>query len=268
MDRLDGRGIAITGGAGDIGAAMGAELTRLGATVTLIDRKTPAEAEPWLARAREHGDVAYVQADVRDREAIDEALAAIDRSTSRSATRRSATAFRSWRSPREQWQEHLDVNLTGCFNLASRGPVDGRARSTPGASSSRQLGAGGSLAGDRRLLGDQSRRAHAGAVDGPRAGSLQDPGQRHRPRHRQRRAGGHQLETEPQYARRVRHVIPLGEPQTTAQVARATAFLCSDAADSMTGSVSWSTAAVRYSSSRRKMTEPLSKSPRTTINNE
>jgi len=47
----------------------------------------------------------------------------------------------------------------------------------------------------------------------------------------------HQLETEPQYARRVRHVIPLGELQTTAQVARATAFLCSDAADYMTGSV-------------------------------
>src|SRR3954466_6472108 len=78
MDRLDGRGIAITGGAGDIGAVMGAELRRLGATVTLIDRKTPAEAEPWLARAREHGDIAYVKADVCDREAIDTALAAID----------------------------------------------------------------------------------------------------------------------------------------------------------------------------------------------
>ena len=42
---------------------------------------------------------------------------------------------------------------------------------------------------------------------------------------------------EPQYAGRVRRVIPPGELQTTAQVARATAFLYSDAADSMTGSV-------------------------------
>jgi NAD(P)-dependent dehydrogenase (short-subunit alcohol dehydrogenase family) len=45
------------------------------------------------------------------------------------------------------------------------------------------------------------------------------------------------METEPQYARRVRHVISLGEPQTAEQVARATAFLCSDAADYMTGSM-------------------------------
>ncbi len=45
-----------------------------------------------------------------------------------------------------------------------------------------------------------------------------------------------QMETEPQYARRIEHVIPLGEPQTAEQVARATAFLCSNAADYMTGS--------------------------------
>jgi enoyl-[acyl-carrier-protein] reductase (NADH) len=37
--------------------------------------------------------------------------------------------------------------------------------------------------------------------------------------------------------RRVRHVIPLGKLQPTAPVTRATTFLCSDAADSMTGSV-------------------------------
>ena len=78
MERLDGLGVAITGGAGDIGAAMGAELRRLGASVTLIDRKPPAEAEPWLARARAHGEVAYAVADVCDRPALGAALAAID----------------------------------------------------------------------------------------------------------------------------------------------------------------------------------------------
>ena len=58
MDGIAGLGIAITGGAGDIGAAMGAELTRLGAAVALIDRKSPEEAEPWLERAARHGEVA------------------------------------------------------------------------------------------------------------------------------------------------------------------------------------------------------------------
>jgi NAD(P)-dependent dehydrogenase (short-subunit alcohol dehydrogenase family) len=46
----------------------------------------------------------------------------------------------------------------------------------------------------------------------------------------------HQLETEPQYARRVARVIPLEQLQTPEQVARAAAFLCSAGADYMTGS--------------------------------
>jgi hypothetical protein len=45
----------------------------------------------------------------------------------------------------------------------------------------------------------------------------------------------HQLGTEPQYARRVRHVIPLGELQSTEHVARATILLFSGAAHYMTG---------------------------------
>ena len=76
MDRLEGLGVVITGGAGDIGAAMGKELCRRGATVTLIDRKSLAEAEQWIQRAHPDAAMAYVQADVRDRAAMDAALAA------------------------------------------------------------------------------------------------------------------------------------------------------------------------------------------------
>jgi NAD(P)-dependent dehydrogenase (short-subunit alcohol dehydrogenase family) len=47
----------------------------------------------------------------------------------------------------------------------------------------------------------------------------------------------HQLETEPQYAPRVAKAIPLGRRQTAEEVAGAAAVLCSDATDSMTGSV-------------------------------
>jgi len=40
---------------------------------------------------------------------------------------------------------------------------------------------------------------------------------------------------EPRYASRVRRVFPLGELQTTARITRATAFLCPDGANYMTG---------------------------------
>jgi NAD(P)-dependent dehydrogenase (short-subunit alcohol dehydrogenase family) len=52
---LEGSGIVITGGAGDIGAAMGRELAERGAVVTLIDVKMREEAECWIKRAREGG---------------------------------------------------------------------------------------------------------------------------------------------------------------------------------------------------------------------
>ena len=55
MRDLAGLGIVITGGAGDIGAAMGAEVCRRGATATLIDRKSPDEAAPWVDRVRDCG---------------------------------------------------------------------------------------------------------------------------------------------------------------------------------------------------------------------
>src|SRR5262245_51173776 len=96
---------------------MGAELTRLGASVTLIDRKSPGEAAPWLTRAREHGDVSYVQADVTDRPAIDAALAAIDHLDVAIGNAAVGHGIPFLEITPEQWQTHLDVNLTGCFNL-------------------------------------------------------------------------------------------------------------------------------------------------------
>jgi NAD(P)-dependent dehydrogenase (short-subunit alcohol dehydrogenase family) len=238
MDRLEARGVAITGGAGDIGAAMGAELCRLGATVTLIDRKSPSEAEPWLVRAREHGDVTYAQADVRNRDAIDAALAAIDPLDVAIGNAAVGHGIPFLEITSEQWQDHLDVNLTGCFNLgqaAARLMVE---RGHPG----RIIFTGtwvqevpwpeiaaysATKAGVRMLARSMARELapHKILVNVIAPGIVNAGLARH------------QLETEPQYARRVRHVIPLGELQTTAQVARATAFLCSDAADYMTGSV-------------------------------
>ena len=238
MERLDGRGIVITGGAGDIGAAMGAELRRLGASVTLIDRKSPDEAQPWLARASTGGEVAYVQADVRDRDAIDAALAVIDPLDVAIGNAAIGHGIPFLDLTAEQWQDHLDVNLTGCFNLGQAAARLMVARGLPG----RILFTGSwvqevpwpeiaaysaTKAGVRMLARSMARElaAHGILVNVIAPGIVYAGLARH------------QMETEPQYARRVQHVIPLGQLQTTAQVARATAFLCSDAADYMTGAV-------------------------------
>jgi NAD(P)-dependent dehydrogenase (short-subunit alcohol dehydrogenase family) len=238
MERLDGRGVAITGGAGDIGAAMGAELRRLGANVILIDVKSPEAAAPWLARAGEHGKVGYVQTDVRDRAALDAALATIDPLDVAIGNAAIGHGIPFLEITPEQWQEHLDVNLTGCFNLGQAAARLMVARERPG----RIIFTGSwvqevpwpeiaaysaTKAGVRMLAKSMARELaqHRILVNVIAPGIVY--------------AGlaKHQMETEPQYARRIRHVIPLGELQTTQQVARATAFLCSDAADYMTGSV-------------------------------
>ena len=236
MERLDGLGVVVTGGAGDIGAAMGAELRRLGATVTLIDRKPRAEAEPWLARARAHGDVAYAEADVRDRPALEAALAAVDPldvAIGNAGIVRSAPFLEI--TP-EQWHDHLDVNLTGCFHLGQAAARLMVARGRPG----RIVFTGSwvqevpwpeiaaysaSKAGLRMLARSMARElASHGIRVNVLAPGIVDAG-----------LARHQRETEPQYARRIAHVIPLGDLQTPEQVAQATAFLCSPAADYMTG---------------------------------
>jgi NAD(P)-dependent dehydrogenase (short-subunit alcohol dehydrogenase family) len=238
MDGIAGLGIAITGGAGDIGAAMGAELTRLGASVTLIDRKSPDEAAPWLERASAYGAVGYVQADVRDRAALDVALAAIDPLDVAIGNAGIVDSAPFLQITPEQWQQHLDVNLTGCFNVgqaAARLMVE---RGRPG----RIIFTGSwvqevpwpeiaaysaSKAGVRMLARSMARELAPYKI----LVNVIAPGIVYAGLAR------HQMETEPQYARRVQHVIPLGRLQIAEEVAKATAFLCSDAAAYMTGSV-------------------------------
>jgi NAD(P)-dependent dehydrogenase (short-subunit alcohol dehydrogenase family) len=48
---------------------------------------------------------------------------------------------------------------------------------------------------------------------------------------------GRQLREEPQYARRVSKVIPLGEPGTAVEIAQAVVYLAGPATEYMTGSV-------------------------------
>jgi NAD(P)-dependent dehydrogenase (short-subunit alcohol dehydrogenase family) len=235
---LSGLGAVVTGGAGDIGAAIGAELARRGATVTLVDRKSKQEAAPWLARVDDSGPVSYRQADVRDRatlEAVLRSLEPLDVAIGNAGIVESAPFLEI--TP-EQWSEHLEINLTGCFNLGQAAAAIMVERGTGG----RIIFTGSwvqdvpwpeiaaysaSKAGLRMLARSMARElAPHRILVNVLAPGIVDAGLARR-----------QLQTEPQYARRVAKAIPLGELQTAEQVARAMAFLCSQDADYMTGSV-------------------------------
>lgn len=235
---LAGLGIAVTGGAGDIGAAIGAELVRRGATVTLVDRKSEEEAQPWLARLREVGSVTYRQADVRDRAALEQVLSSLDHLEIAIGNAGIVESAPFLDITDTQWRDHLEINLTGCFNLGQaaarlmveRG-IHGRivftgswVQDVPWP----EIAAySASKAGLRMLARSMARElALHGILVNVLAPGIVNAG-----------LARHQLETEPQYARRVAKVIPLGELQTADQVARAMAFLCSPDAAYITGSV-------------------------------
>ena len=238
MDGIAGLGIAIAGGAGDIGCAMAAELTKHGGAVTLIDRKTPTDALPWIGRAAVNGPVSYVQADVTDRAAVDRALTQMKRLDVAIGNQAIGHGIPFLNLTPDQWNQHMEVNLTGCFHvgqaaarlMVERG-VQGRilftgswVQEVPWPEISAYSV---SKAGVRMLARSMAREL---ATYGIRVNVIA-PGIVY--------AGlaKHQLETEPQYAKRVKGVIPLGDLQTPAQIAQATAFLCSEGASQMTGSV-------------------------------
>ncbi len=238
MRELQGLGAAITGGAGDIGSAMALELSRRGAAVTLIDRKTPEEAAPWIERASGHGPVRYLQADTRDRPAVDAALASVDPLDIAIGNAGVVLSAPFLEVSEDTWRETLDINLTGSFHLGQSAARLMVQRRHPG----RIIFTGSwvgevpwpeispysvSKAGLRMLarsmaleLAPHGIRVNVVAPGIVNAGLAR-----------------HQLETDPNYARRVRGVVPLGDLQTPEQVARATAFLCSPDSDYMTGTV-------------------------------
>jgi NAD(P)-dependent dehydrogenase (short-subunit alcohol dehydrogenase family) len=237
-DDLRGRGIVITGGAGDIGAAMASELAARGASVTLLDVRGPQEAESSVGRVRASDRVTYVQVDVRDRPAVEDALVAVDPLDVAIANAGIVQSAPFLEITQKQWQDHLDVNLTGCFNIgqaAARLMVN---RQRPGhiiftgswvqdvpwpeiaAYSASKAGLKMLARSMARELATYRIRVNVLAPGIVNAGLAR-----------------RQLETEPQYAKRVAKVIPLEALQTPEQVARVTAFLCSDAADYLTGSV-------------------------------
>jgi NAD(P)-dependent dehydrogenase (short-subunit alcohol dehydrogenase family) len=235
---LDGLGVALTGAAGDIGHAIALELARRGATVTMIDLQSPDRAAERIEAVAALGACSYLQADVTDRAAIDAALASVDPLDVAIGNAGIVEAAPFLEVSQSQWQAHLDVNLTGCFNV-------GQAAA--------------------RLMVERGTRGKivftgswVGEIPWPEISAycVSKAGVRMVARSMARELAGHgirvnvvapgivmagmarrQYETDPGYARRASVVIPLGEFGTVEQVAKATAFLCSPDGDYATGSV-------------------------------
>jgi NAD(P)-dependent dehydrogenase (short-subunit alcohol dehydrogenase family) len=236
--QLDGVGVAITGAAGDLGHAMSLELARSGAHVTMIDRVAGDQAVERIAAVRQSGQCTYVQADVTDRPAIAAVLRAVDPLDVAIGNAGIVESAPFLEVTAEQWQAHLDINLTGCFNVGQVAAQLMVERERPGLVLFTGSWVGEipwpeigpycvSKAGVRMLARSMARELAAHRI----RVNVVAPGIVHAGMARR------QYETDPAYARRASVVIPLGEMGTAEQVAQATAFLCSAEAAYMTGSV-------------------------------
>lgn len=237
---LDGKHIVVTGGAGDIGRAMALEMVDRGARVTAFDIRevAPGDGEEQRAfvEAMNEGHIAFERVDVRDRSALRDVLSRIfpfDAVIGNAGISESAPFLEI---TDEQWQRHQDINLTGNFYLgqeAARLMVD--------------RGSGGSIIFTGSWV-QEVPWPEIAAYSASKAGlamlmrSMALELARHNIRVNVIAPGivaagmaKYQMENEPQYAKRVTDIIPLGRFQTTADVARAAAFLCSDDAGYMTG---------------------------------
>jgi NAD(P)-dependent dehydrogenase (short-subunit alcohol dehydrogenase family) len=236
MRELEHRTALVTGGAGDIGAAVAAELTRRGARVMLLDVKSPVEAEQWIGTASAHGEVAYLQGDVRDRQSLKAAFDTIGHLDIAIANAGVVESAPFLDITLEQWERQLGINLTGCFNTAQEAARRMVAQRTGGrivltgswvgtvpwpeiAAYSASKAAVAMLA--RSMAKELARH---GILVNTLAPGIVAAGMAKR-----------QFDTEPSYAARAAGAIPLGVPQTVEQVARVAAFLCSPDADYITG---------------------------------
>jgi NAD(P)-dependent dehydrogenase (short-subunit alcohol dehydrogenase family) len=233
---LDGIGVAVTGGAGDIGAAIAAELARCGAYVYVLDRRPPPDVG-WL-RSTAGSRVAYVQVDVTDAAAVASALAAADPLDVVFANAGVVESAPFLDITADQWRRQVEVNLTGSFHtgqaaarLMARRGRGGRIVFTgswvqdvpwPQIAAYSVTKAGIRMLARAMALELAPHRILVNVL----APGIVDAGMARR-----------QRLTEPQYAARAARVVPLGTMQTAEQVGRAAAVLCSPATDYMTGAV-------------------------------
>ncbi len=232
--------IIVTGGCGDIGRAMTVELAARGATITVFDVRGPDQApasdDEHFAATLAHGAAGFEPVDVCDRDAVRQALERIppfDAVVGNAGISDSAPFLEITDA---QWQRHLNVNLTGNFYLGQEAARLMKARGSGGtiiftgswvqdvpwpeiaAYSASKAGLVMLMKTMALELARYGIRVNVVAPGIVAAGMAK-----------------YQMDNEPQYASRVTNIVPLGRMQTPEDVARATAFLCSDDAAYMTG---------------------------------
>ncbi len=225
---LQGKTAIVTGGSGDLGGAMARQLAENGAQVVIWDIAPPKTDSP----------ADYKQVDVRDRAAIDAAIADMPGVDIVCANAGIVDAQPFLELSAENWQNHLDINLTGCFHTcqsaARRMVADGtNGRIILTSSWVAQIpwpeitAYTVSKAGVNMLVKQMARELapHGIRVNAVAPGIVA--------------AGlaGRQLREEPQYAARVAKVIPLGAPGTPEEIASAVVYLASPQTNYMTGSI-------------------------------
>lgn len=240
---LSGKVAVITGGAGDLGNAMALHLAQEGAAISLWDIKSEAEAAPQIDRVKSATlNVQYQQVDIRDRVAVDAAFNAVMEQFGSldivCANAGIVEAAPFLEITPESWTRHIEINLTGSFHVGQqaarlmvRQGKGGRIIFTSTWVSAipwPEITAYTASKGGLNMLMKQMARElapHKILVNAIAPGIV--------------KAGlaGRQLVEEPQYAARVAKVIPLGEPGTPEEIARAVVYLAGPHTAYMTGSI-------------------------------
>ncbi len=236
---LQGKTAIVTGAAGDLGNAMALQLAEQGAHVLMWDIVPRGEAADAIELVCQHDSAAqYAEVDVRDRAAVDAAIALPSRVDIVCSNAGIVEAQPFLELSQDNWQNHLDINLTGCFNVcqsAARKMVADGARgrliltsSWVGSIPWPEISAYSvSKAGVNMLVKQMARELAAhGILVNAVAPGIVDAG-----------LAGRQLREEPQYAARVAKVIPLVEPGTPEEIAAAVLYLASPQTAYMTGSI-------------------------------
>lgn len=229
----------IVGGAGGIGSVTAKRLLGDGHRVTIVDALPPEGAEERLRPLREEfGEVPYVQADITSRESVEQTLAAIpdfDRVVVSAAVVKEQPFLAI---EHDVFQLHMNVNVYGSFNVgqtaarlfAERG-VEGRivffsswVQDYPWPDITAYSV---SKAAVKQLVKQMARelaphRIRVNAI----APGIVDSGM-----------ARYSLDHDPKYAARVNGRIPLGDLQQPSDIAAGVAYLLSQDAQAVTGTV-------------------------------